>query len=377
MTPARARKRFEALAARSGPDPVLSLDSLLGAAASAYGGVLALRAALYRRGVLPSRRLSCPVVSVGNLTVGGTGKTPMVVYLARRLQESGLRPAVLSRGYRGSAEGAGGVVSDGGGLLLSAAEAGDEPWMIAGLLPGVPVAVGKDRFRAGRELQRRFCPDVVLLDDGYQHLRLARDLDLLLLDAQAPLGNGRIFPRGALREPASAAARADAVILTRVSGPHDSLPAELANRRSFRAKPLLRAVHLPRLRKILGPAGAPAAADRLAADLGGARVFAFSGIAANEAFQRSIEDLGGRTASARGFADHHRYRPRERAELEKAAVRAGADLIATTEKDLARLEGQNPFSLPLAVVGVEMSLASGQEVLDRLLARKVLRRGGD
>ncbi|MCF8080795.1 MAG: tetraacyldisaccharide 4'-kinase, partial [Desulfobacterales bacterium] len=201
MTTDRLLERFEAKMTDPGPDRWLSVESALGAAAAVYGGAMALRAECYRRGVFASHRCSCPVVSVGNLTIGGTGKTPMVVYLARRLVAAGKRPAVVSRGYRGASETTGGIVSDTSRILLPAEAAGDEPWLIANLLKGVPVVVGKDRCRAARIAQRAFSPDVILMDDGFQHLRMRRSLDLLLLDAAHPFGNGRIFPRGTLREP--------------------------------------------------------------------------------------------------------------------------------------------------------------------------------
>jgi len=352
-----------------GPDRWLSVESALGAAAAVYGGAMALRAECYRRGLLASRHLSCPVVSVGNLTIGGTGKTPMVVYLARRLLVAGKKPAVVSRGYRGALETTGGIVSDASRILLPAEAAGDEPWLIANLLKGVPVVVGKDRCRAARIAQRAFSPDVILMDDGFQHLRMRRSLDLLLLDAARPFGNGRIFPRGVLREPISAAARADAIVLTRSSGQDGPLPPGLENIRAIDRKPIFRAVHRPRLRGIASPGAAflPEAAITAAEPLAAKRVFAFSGIARNESFQQSIPALGGRLAGAKGFLDHHRYPAPERAALERAARRAGADLMATTEKDFARLGGQNPFGMPLAVSGVEISMVSGQEGLDSLL----------
>lgn len=352
-----------------GPDRWLSVESALGAAAAVYGGAMALRADCYRRGLFASQRLSCPVVSVGNLTIGGTGKTPMVVYLARRLLAAGKKPAVVSRGYRGVSEKTGGIVSDTSRILLPAEAAGDEPWLIASLLKGVPVVVGKDRCRAARIAQRAFSPDVILMDDGFQHLRMRRSLDLLLLDAADPFGNGRIFPRGTLREPISAAARADAVVLTRSSGPAGPLPPGLENIRAIDRKPIFRAVHRPRLRGIAAPGGAflQEAAGTAAEPLASKRVFAFSGIARNESFQQSIRKLGGRLTGVKGFSDHHRYPSCERSALENAARQSGADLMASTEKDFARLGGQNPFGMPLAVVGVDISMVSGKEGLDGLL----------
>jgi len=352
-----------------GPDRWLSVESALGAAAVVYGGAMALRAEWYRRGLFASQRLSCPVVSVGNLTIGGTGKTPMVVYLARRLLASGRRPAVVSRGYRGASERTGGIVSDRRRILLPAQAAGDEPWLIASLLKGVPVVVGKDRCRAARIAQSAFSPDVILVDDGFQHLRMRRSLDLLLLDAAAPFGNGRIFPRGALREPISAAARADAIVLTRSCQSDEPLPPVLTKIQALGRKPIFRAFHRPRLRGVAAPGAAilKEAAVTATEPLAAKRVFAFSGIARNESFQQSVRALGGRLAGAKGFSDHHRYPAHERGALEHAAREAGADIMATTDKDFARLGGENPFGMGLAVVGVDISVVSGKESLDRLL----------
>ncbi|MFN2165764.1 MAG: tetraacyldisaccharide 4'-kinase, partial [Anaerolineae bacterium] len=163
-----------------------------------YGALVRLRSAAYA-GSRRRRRLPVPVISVGNLTVGGTGKTPMIARLAASLLAAGRRPAIVSRGYRGGLEKTGGIVSDGHRLLQDAAAAGDEPFMLAMQLPGVPVAVGRDRYEIGRRVIRALSADVILLDDGFQHLRLARDVDILLMDARRPLGNGHVLPRGPLR----------------------------------------------------------------------------------------------------------------------------------------------------------------------------------
>ena len=212
------RRRIEALMGGERPRPFDPLAAGLNLAAGVYGGVGRLRAALYRRGVLRARRLPCPVIAIGNLTVGGTGKTPMAIHVAGLLQQLGYRVAVISRGYRGLAEKTGGVVSDGANLRMTAAQAGDEPYLMALLLPGVPVVVGRSRLRAGLCALAAFGVDVLVLDDAYQHLQLARDLNLLLLDQAAPFGNGQVLPRGVLREPISALTRADAVVFTRAAG---------------------------------------------------------------------------------------------------------------------------------------------------------------
>src|SRR5262245_33056718 len=192
----------------------LWLCALLYPAGLLYRGGVGLRNLLYERGSLPIRHLPVPVLSVGNLTVGGSGKTPFVAYLAQKLMESGRRVAVASRGYGGSSHPSPLVVSEGAGPLVSAQEAGDEPVLLSELLTSVVVMVCSDRWSAGRFAQERFGSELVLLDDGYQHRRLARDLDLLLVDAGAGFGNGRMLPCGPLREPLRELARCDALVVT-------------------------------------------------------------------------------------------------------------------------------------------------------------------
>ena len=179
-----------------------------------YGSLMGFRSLLYRFGLLRARRLPCPVVSVGNITVGGTGKTPAVVALAKHFRGKGCHPAVLSRGYGGKGKGAARVVSDGKAILAEVDEAGDEPLLIAQALEGVAVVTGRDRFKSGEYAIRNLGADILFLDDAFQHAALARDFDIVLLNAKAPCGNGFLIPRGPLREKAAALKRADAVVLS-------------------------------------------------------------------------------------------------------------------------------------------------------------------
>ncbi|MGA8180790.1 MAG: tetraacyldisaccharide 4'-kinase, partial [Desulfobacterales bacterium] len=189
--------------------------SLLSMASKVYGGAAKLKRIFYEKSILKSKKLSCPVVSIGNITAGGTGKTPMAIYVANIARDLGYKVAIISRGYKGKAEKNGGIVSDGKALLMTAEIAGDEPYMMAARLRDVPIIVGKNRFKAGRLAIRKFEPDILVLDDGFQHLKLQRDLDLVLLDYRKPFGNGHLLPRGVMREPASALSCAAAIILTR------------------------------------------------------------------------------------------------------------------------------------------------------------------
>jgi len=193
----------------------LSFRSFLCAVSYCYGGAVQLREALYRKGMLPSKRLPCIVVSVGNLSAGGTGKTPMTIYITELFRSFGYKTVVISRGYKGGAESTGGVVSNGQAILMDPDMAGDEPYMMANLLSHVPVLVGRNRFRIGLMAIKEFSPDVIVLDDAFQHLQLERDMDLVLLDEQRPLGNTYLLPRGLLREPVSALLRGHTFIFTR------------------------------------------------------------------------------------------------------------------------------------------------------------------
>jgi len=183
-----------------------------------YGGAVRARNRLFDSGFLEQQRIGCPVISVGNLTVGGTGKTPMVILLAGMLKDRGLRPAVLSRGYGGKNRADVLVVSDGMRVLAGPDEAGDEPVLIARRLGDVPVLAGPKRVITGRHALEHFSVDAILLDDGFQHRYLHRDLDIVLLDSRQPLGNGFLLPRGPLREPPSALARAGVIAFTRSKG---------------------------------------------------------------------------------------------------------------------------------------------------------------
>ena len=194
---------------------VLSFEGLLVAASYLYGAGTVFRNQLYRSGWCGQKSLPCPVISVGNITAGGTGKTPMAIYMAQLLTGLGRKPVVISRGYKGRSKNGAAVVGNGSDLFLDADQAGDEPHMMA-RLQQFPVVVGKNRYQAGLLALKHLSTDIMVLDDGFQHIRLKRDIDLLLMDHDQPFGNGRMLPAGRLREPAARAlSRAHAVILTR------------------------------------------------------------------------------------------------------------------------------------------------------------------
>ncbi len=315
-----------------------------------FGFVVRIRRALLApRGV----RLPVQVISVGNLTVGGAGKTPVTIHLANGLLAKGERVAVLSRGYGGRAIGAL-VVSDGTRVLAEPAESGDEPYLIARACPGAQVIVCRDRVRAGRLALERFSSTVLLLDDGFQHLRLARDRDVLVLDASNPFGNGHLMPRGPLREPRSAMRHAHEVWLSKADqvdpAALEALSAEVV-RRTGRAP----------LRSFYRPTGI---ADASLATIGGPEALAgkpvllCAGIARPESFRRTVASLGARVVEQRLFPDHHNFTREELAAVDAAREEAGAELIVMTEKDAVRLAPE--LRLPsIRVVKVEVEVVGG------------------
>jgi tetraacyldisaccharide 4'-kinase len=324
---------------------------LLGAA---FGAIGALRVEAYRRGLLPRHRLAGPVVSVGNLGIGGSGKTPVVQRVAEILREAGEPVAVLSRGYGGGFSGEALVVSDGTSVVASAAEAGDEPVMLARALPGVVVAVGARRDAVGRAVEARFGRRVHVLDDGFQHLRLARDLDLVCLDVRDL--DDQPLPAGRLRERPAALARADLVLLTRLEAASEpqlrALETRIGPERSFRVE-----------RRVAGwrtPTGAAKAPP--------ARAFLLAAIARPERFEQDVSAAGVAVAGRAFFPDHHRFRAQELASVAEQARRAGADAIVTTSKDAVRLDGAAFTDLPVIVLSIEARVADEARLRERLLA---------
>jgi len=333
-----------------------------------YRLVVAARKAAYDRGLMRSRRLPRPAVSVGNLVAGGVGKTPFVQFLAASLQGRGMRVAIVSRGYGGRARRKPLLVSDGKRLLLTAEQGGDEPVMLAAALPGAVVAADPARRRAARMAADRFDIDVFILDDAFQHRRAAREADLLLLDAERPFGNGRLLPAGHLREPSGNIARADLIVLTRCASPP---PTDLVTtlRRINPRAPIFAAHHRAvRVREIASGEG------RGVQSLAGKRVAAFSGVARPEDFEASLAGSGARIVSRRSFPDHHRYTPEEIDGVFAEAERCGAEAVVTTAKDAVRLPEAGGRTLPLLCLEIEMEICGdGGELIEcvvGLLRRK-------
>lgn len=375
------KQKVESVMTARDKAPLLSLAAALYPISLAYGAGQWLRAFVYRHRMMPVRQLPCKVICVGNITAGGTGKTPMTIYVAQKVQQLGHRVAIVSRGYRGSAESRGGIVSDGKEVYMDPEQAGDEPYLMASLLKTVPVIVGKNRYGAGMRALQQFQPDVIVLDDGFQHLRLQRDIDLVLLDRTSPFGNGHLLPRGILREPISALARSSACILTRCrDGNDDPATSPTASIKHYSPHcPVFSSLHDPYVYSVQAGAQlsvvrtAEPASPREINQLTKDSVFGFSGIARNADFQNTVQRLGFDADGFLEFPDHHRYTPQDLENIQSQAAKAGARRLITTEKDLVRLAPPNPFALELIVVGVKISFGNHREQFISFLKQQLAR----
>lgn len=331
-----------------------------------YSMAMRIREFLYRRHLLASYAFSCPVLSVGNLTMGGSGKTPMVQYLARELKLRGFHPAIISRGYGGKAMGRCNIVSDGTSLLLPATEAGDEPRFLAETLQGVPVLTGiVRRFSAQQAIDMG--ADVLLLDDGFQHLQIRRDVNLALFNTDRLAGNSRVFPGGDLREPVVALQRATGFVMTGVR--------EDNRDRAERFGSLLQS-RFPDI-NVHYAGYSPAGVVMLAEDgrlvvsnfdpCGDTPWFGFAGIAHPESFQQSLAAYGVSLAGFHALDDHQRYTPELLRKLAHQAISAGACGLITTEKDLVKLAPcLEDRSLPL--FGLRMEVTMDSSLVEEIVA---------
>jgi tetraacyldisaccharide 4'-kinase len=336
--------------------PIISLHTLLGLLSLPYRGAVALRNGLYDQGVFRQEKLPCPVISVGNLVVGGTGKTPLVILLAKLLREKGHRPAVLSRGYGGRAKSSVNIISDGNRLLMPWREAGDEPVLIARSLPEVPVLTGPRRLLTGRAAIGHLGADILILDDAFQHRALHRDLDIVLIDAARPLGNGRLLPGGPLREPVKALGRAH--ILVRTGGGRAlEQPSPV-----YPETPTFRGFHQP-LGIVEGGRLIPAAS------LKGQKVCAFAGIGRPGAFRRSLDELDSEIVSFRPFPDHHPYSRADIDILRQLAAKTGAERIVTTEKDGVRLADFPDFLAEVSLLRIGMEIMPADAFTELIFSR--------
>jgi len=343
--------------------------AVLGTLAGGYRRFLGAREWLYEQGVLRSRGLGRPVIAIGNLTVGGTGKTPVVEKFARELRDQGRTVAILSRGYRSKPppltrrlinrlffrreRTPPRVVSDGKSLLLDSETAGDEPYMLASNLKDVIVLVDKDRVKSGRYAIEKFGCDTLLLDDGFQYWKLAgRRRDIVLIDCQAPFGNEFLLPRGTLREPGSHLSRASTIFITKSDGNTAKLRARIARHNSSAG--IIECVHHPLYLEDVFTG------ERVELDhLKGRKVAALSGIAQPESFENSLIKLGADLVYSKRFADHHRFTQQEVLNAVNRGKKRQASVIITTQKDAVRFPKIDRRDLPFYFMRVEIKIVTG------------------
>jgi tetraacyldisaccharide 4'-kinase len=345
-----------------------------------YERIVQFRLYLYRKRILRERTLGCLVISIGNLTVGGTGKTPVVEKFARALHVGGRRVAILSRGYKSVPKPAKRnwlarllskevdpprIVSDGKTLLLDSLTAGDEPYMLAHNLKDVIVLVDKDRVKSGRYAIDKWKVDTLLLDDGLQYLHLKHRLDIVLVDRQAPFGNEFLLPRGTLREPPRNLRRASYIFITKNTGePNDKLIERI--RRYNRTAEIIECAHRPLyLQNIY-------TGERLMLDrLRGAFVGSISAIAVPESFEGALKKLGANVNLALRYIDHHYFTEHEIRTFMNRCIRRDLSMIITTEKDAVRMPRlpEGNVKVPIYFMRVEIEILSGHESWEHCVAR--------
>ncbi len=359
----RAMRRVEPRGERSSWPAASSLRSILWPVSLLYGAVARLNRCLYDTQWRKRRRLPCRVVSVGNLTVGGTGKTPVVMWLAQQGTAAGLKMGVLSRGYRRQSRTPLVLVSDGQEVLAGPAEAGDEPYLIATRCPGTIVAVGADRYALGQWVLDRFPIDCFLLDDGFQHLALARDEDLLIVDAGRPEALDAILPAGDLREPLTAASRATCCLLTRVDQAHDisTLRHRLEAAGLQTGAPILTRFTMQTCRDLA------TGVSQTLTELAHERVLVFSGIGHPASFKRGLTERGVTIVDHVIFADHHSYTEADLQRLRRRAEEAQAIRLLTTEKDAVKVQSFVTSADRISAVALELDVLEGEPRLRSLL----------
>lgn len=344
-----------------------------------FHGLVRLRWYLYENRILRNTPLGCLVVVVGNLTVGGTGKTPVVEKFARTLRDRGRKVAILSRGYKSKKESLPRklwrkfthgeqlppkIVSDGETVLLDSEVAGDEPYMLARNLPGVVVLCDKNRVKAGSFAIREFGCDTLILDDGFQYLPLKGRLNLLLVDTTNPFGNQHLLPRGILREPIQHLSRASYILLTKSDGNRDDNLLELIREHNSSAE-IIECAHKPQFLQALG------SDEQLPLDtLEGASIASFSGIATPETFEEMLRRHGAEICYNKRFLDHHRFSDHEIKEIfQEVAALESVSMIVTTEKDAVRLAAGLNSPVPIYYMRLEIDILSGQEDFDAAVGR--------
>jgi len=332
-----------------------------------YGWGVRITLYLYKSGVLKQHKLDCKVISLGNITVGGTGKTPTAQRLATIIREMGYRVVILNRGYRAGWTGQVGLVSDGYKSYMTVTEAGDEAYLLAKSLPGIPVVIGKNRILTGQYAVKELKADVIILDDGYQHWQLARDLDIVLIDSLNIFGNSFLLPRGTLREPLANLGRAQAFLLTKVDqstdGAKDMIHETLA-RYNDQAL-VVESIHQPKCFVEIEEWYKGVRITNVALEtIRNQKVLALSAIGNPTSFEQTILDIGVAEVSGVRYADHHDYTMSEMQNIMQRAVDEKAYALITTEKDAVKIPAEFIHSerpLPLYVLSIAVHFTEGYE----------------
>jgi tetraacyldisaccharide 4'-kinase len=336
---------------------------LLSGVSIGYSGVVRLRNSLYSKGIFKSHSVNAAVISIGNITVGGTGKTPLVVWLYKYLQEKQINCAILTRGYKTQAKGRATSYN-------RRATATDEPGILSENCPHAKVMVNPDRLAGATEAIDRFGAKLLIMDDGFQHRRLARDLDIITIDATQPFGYDKIFPAGLLREPVASLKHADTVVITRC----DQIPDTELNKLETKLRTInpdmliTRSIHAPVFAQTMD-------SKQIGIDqLKGKKIFAFCGIGNPEAFLNTIRTLGGELVGSKIYNDHYHYTNACLDDIYGQAEHLGADLVLTTQKDwtkiISNLKSQisdSKFILPFTYLEIEIKFLAGEDKLTNLI----------
>ena len=363
---------------RDQPGGIVLLLRVLKALSLLFGGVVAIRYFFYRTGLLRRYPLGIQVISIGNVTAGGTGKTPVTEIFARTLAEEGRKVAILSRGYRRKEAPWWRrvftqvvepplVVSDGKRVLLDSATGGDEPYMLASNLPGVAVIVDRNRVKAGRYAVKRLGCDTLILDDGFQYQKLKHSIEVVLVDSTNPFGNGNLLPRGILREPIRNIRRADIIFLTKCRGDVSAVKEEI--RRYNTTAEIVECNHTPKVLKDVW------SREEFPLDwLQGRTLCTLSGIASPKGFENSLRHLGAKVVWCERYADHHRYDSSEVLYALNRTADMGADALVTTEKDAVRFPRFETAPVKCLYLRIAIEILAGGENFTQIVNRICFRK---
>ncbi len=364
---------------RDQPGGIVLLLGALKVFSFLFGSVVAVRYFLYRTGVLRRYPLGIQVISIGNVTAGGTGKTPVTEIFARTLAAEGRKVAILSRGYRRKEAPWWQrvftqvvepplVVSDGKRVLLDSATGGDEPYMLASNLPGVAVIVDRNRVKAGRYAVKRLGCDTLILDDGFQYQKLKHSIEVVLVDSTNPFGNGNLLPRGILREPIRNIRRADIIFLTKCRGDVSAAREEV--RKYNTTAEIVECNHAPKVLKDVW------SREEFPLDwLAGKTLCTLSGIASPKGFENSLRNLGSKVVWCERYADHHRYDSSEVLYALNRTADMGADALVTTEKDAVRFPRLETSPVRCLYLRIAIEILAGGESFDQIINRICFRKG--